>query len=366
MIRFTSLFVLLLGTCALAAQCETNCPDDQLVVFLPGQTDSTISATAPVANCNTNLFHTLRGPVFGTGKGLPDNINLEVGTTEVTYTHTSSRFGMFTNTLTFLPDGDGTQYEVPFNVGGFDEVTTVGEAGGLTKICMMIEHSYLGDLDIIVECPTGERVTLQSFGSTGAQLLGEGDRETVTPDPLYLYCWTFDAPRSMSAYVSEFNIGADAAMPAIDYAPDESLANLDSCIISGEWKIIVVDNLSADQGYMSSAFLDFGEDNFSECSYAIEARMSTSTANLSRDLTALTAFPNPATEFTRLAVDSRSSSSGSLTVYAMNGAAVHEEKVSLIAGQNQLRVHTNNWPAGIYTARVHTAAGERSVRIVKR
>jgi len=50
--------------------------------------------------------------------------------------------------LTFLPDGSGVQYQTNIGITGFDDSTTITGAGDFDQMCIDIEHSYIGDLEI--------------------------------------------------------------------------------------------------------------------------------------------------------------------------------------------------------------------------
>ena len=68
---------------------------------------------------------------------------------------------------------------------------TVGDAGGLARTCIVVEHSYLGDLDLWITCPDRTAVYMHAYSTSDnvqRQLLGQGDQNTNTPDPTGLYC----------------------------------------------------------------------------------------------------------------------------------------------------------------------------------
>ena len=64
--------------------------------------------------------------------------------------------------LTYLPDGSGVQYQTNIAISGFDDTTTITGAGDFDQICIDIEHSYIGDLEIALTCPNGTVVSLMN------------------------------------------------------------------------------------------------------------------------------------------------------------------------------------------------------------
>ena len=64
------------------------------------------------------------------------------------------------------------------------------------QICINIEHSYLGDLDITLTCPSGVTLTLMDTytGGGGTTFLGDAlDDGTLTPGIGLDYCWSMSA-----------------------------------------------------------------------------------------------------------------------------------------------------------------------------
>lgn len=159
--------------------------------------------------------------------------------------------------LTFLPDGDGTQYESPLIFTNFDPGQVLMAGSDIVRICATMEHSYLGDLDIRIKCPNGTLLDLLTFGSLDSQLLGEGDGETETADPAYEYCWTASAPRTFVEAVDFLGIDEEESLPAGDYAPEDSFNTLVGCPLNGQWEMVVVDNLSRDQGWIYEWSIEF-------------------------------------------------------------------------------------------------------------
>ncbi|WP_397362101.1 PKD domain-containing protein [Olleya sp. R77988] len=56
---------------------------------------------------------------------------------------------------TFLPDGGGNSYQTSVTVDCYDSAQTLTDVNQLVAICVNMEHSFSGDLDIFITGPTG-------------------------------------------------------------------------------------------------------------------------------------------------------------------------------------------------------------------
>jgi gliding motility-associated-like protein len=145
----------------------------------------------------------------------------------------------------------GVAQVVPITMTGFDE-PTITDAAQIESICLDMEHSYMGDLVIQVECPGGTIITLHQQGGGGTQIgvpVQTDDVDCInglnqgTP---FTYCFTPQATDTWVEWVA--NNGWGQTLPAGDYEPVAPLAGLVGCPISGTWNLIVTDNWGADDG----------------------------------------------------------------------------------------------------------------------
>ncbi|MBT5437905.1 MAG: hypothetical protein HOK92_01740, partial [Flavobacteriales bacterium] len=86
--------------------------------------------------------------------------------------------------LTYLPDGSGQQYQAPITIGGFPAGATIQSAQDLNQVCLTMEHSYAGDLEIWLQCPNGTTVALVNSYSPGAIPGGSSGGGTYLGDPI--------------------------------------------------------------------------------------------------------------------------------------------------------------------------------------
>ncbi|PLX03049.1 MAG: hypothetical protein C0594_11135, partial [Marinilabiliales bacterium] len=175
---------------------------------------------------------------------------------------------------TFLPDGSGVSYSTSATYNIFSPGQTLDNVADLMDVCLNLEHSYVGDLSISLECPTGETVDLiiySSLDNLDSEFLGEpvdvdGD---LTQGTGYDYCFspsshngTWD-DAAAAGYTNTYtdNAGNDYTshvyIPADTYEIKGNWADLLGCELNGDWTIHVTDNLSSDNGYIFSWGIDF-------------------------------------------------------------------------------------------------------------
>jgi subtilisin-like proprotein convertase family protein len=163
---------------------------------------------------------------------------------------------------TFLPDGVGESYSSSLSFDNFATGATVTNVSDIVEICANIEHSFVGDLDIIIQCPNGDTTHLVFFdGTFEGDFLGEPVESTPEgPGVGYDYCWspigvnTFPDMLNINSYsytdVNGTAVGPVDYIPAGTYAPVGDWNNLVGCPLNGIWSIIVTDNLVSDDGYI--------------------------------------------------------------------------------------------------------------------
>ena len=92
-----------------------------------------------------------------------------------------------------IPDGVGVSYQFPLLVDQF-EADQVLDSTDVLEICIIIEHSWMRDLEISVQCPDGISIILHdhpgNFG--GENYLGIPIDADNPPSPGegWQYCWT--------------------------------------------------------------------------------------------------------------------------------------------------------------------------------
>lgn len=165
---------------------------------------------------------------------------------------------------TFLPDGNNEMYQSTLSFTNFNPGATLTSLNDLVSICLNMEHSYAGDLDLYIECPNGSTATFIDFNGPGlgGQYLGipiDVDQD-LSPGIGYDYCFIPD-PSLLSISEQAIMNGTDVnnSIVAGNYNADSDAEwnNLIGCPLNGDWIIHVQDNLFSDNGYIFSWSIEF-------------------------------------------------------------------------------------------------------------
>jgi len=197
--------------------------------------------------------------------------------------------------LTYLPDGAGLLYETSIGVSGFDQTTLITSAANFDQLCLDIEHSYIGDLEITLTCPNGTTVSIMNtyngtpaWGALVPGGCGSGNGTSLGNDtnldggapgsPVWTYCFS-PANATLGTICAEYTAGNTIPndyttlginLPnattgnnlAMDtngvYLPDGNFNDFIGCPVNGNWTITVQDNQSLDDGYIFQWGLVFG------------------------------------------------------------------------------------------------------------
>ena len=193
-------------------------------------------------------------------------------TSGVDPTSSSFQLGGTVAGLVYLPDGSGINYSDTLNITGFIPGATVTSITDLEQLCLNMEHSYLGDLEMTLTCPNGTSINIFNSYSPGMTPGGFNGGNTYlgNPDDGSLgvpgvgeeYCWS-STLATFGDFPTEFGAGNFIALTTPSspsagnsmnwngiYLPEESFTNLNGCPLNGDWSITVRDNIGADDGFI--------------------------------------------------------------------------------------------------------------------
>ena len=179
----------------------------------------------------------------------------------------------FSATQTFseqisIPDRQGEVYRSALDVSLFDPGQRMRSGRDIASICITIEHSYLADLDIWIECPDGTRVTLidgeEIRKVSQNHRLGYGEVDDTGPEPAETYCFTAEAAQTVYQYIFDHS-GTPTSRPLLPfsqpYLPEGgNFDALTGCTMNGEWRLNVVDNQVEDDGTVYSWEITFADE----------------------------------------------------------------------------------------------------------
>ena len=169
-----------------------------------------------------------------------------------------------------LPDGDGTSYSTSIRFTDFSPGQILTDIDDFLGVCLLMEHSYMYDLDVALTCPDGTTVVMQDQsvdpmgGETFLGIPNEDDEGTGAV-PLQgvgaEYCFQPNAVNgTWTEYVTVNN--PVSTLPAGDYNSLESFDAFLGCPLNGEWTITITDQLAIDNGWIFEWGIGFKEDLF--------------------------------------------------------------------------------------------------------
>ena len=160
---------------------------------------------------------------------------------------------------TFLPDGSGVSYQTTVPVDCFPFGSTITSASQITSVCLDMEHSYLGDLEIRLVSPNGQSIILKAYPGGGGTYLGcPLDDPAVGPGTGRTYCFTPTATTLLvNGATTNCGTPSGASINAGNYMPVQPFSNLVGSPLNGNWSLIVTDNLGIDNGYIFSWGINF-------------------------------------------------------------------------------------------------------------
>ncbi|RYM34244.1 T9SS type B sorting domain-containing protein [Brumimicrobium glaciale] len=220
-------------------------------------------------------------PIFNTSGPMEDSVCFGL-TTEltggVTNTDTSGvnippnsfQLGGNFAGLTFLPDGSNNEYTTDINMSGFPPGSVVTTSADVQQMCVTMEHSFLGDLEMWLECPNGTEVLIfNSYAAGGVYPGGFGGGGTYLGEPQdfgtgpgngYEYCFS-SVNNNWGTFATDYQAneiptppGAPSPGTTVDpngiYAPEASFAGFAGCPLNGAWTLHVLDSWGGDDGYI--------------------------------------------------------------------------------------------------------------------
>jgi subtilisin-like proprotein convertase family protein len=169
-----------------------------------------------------------------------------------TFSFTSSAENQFPLCIEDLSN-QWQEFSFPFIATGEDNI--INSSDDIISVCVNIEHSWMGDLDIELECPSGVAIRLLEGEDCGGSFLGTPNHldNCISGDGLD-YCWTENAESNMID-----NCVVNNTLPTGNYLPTQSFEELLGCPITGVWKIRFRDNLVSDDGTLFYAGINLAE-----------------------------------------------------------------------------------------------------------
>lgn len=150
-----------------------------------------------------------------------------------------------------VPDDVGVLQTLPLTMTGFNSSETIDEISDIVSICVDIEHSFMGDFVIQLQCPTGQIMTLHQQGGGGTNLGVPSYSGPVCdnmPDNIgtpWNYCFT---PGGTELWMDATPVAG--TLPVGDYMPVDPFTDLFGCPLNGVWNLLFTDLWGGDDGFL--------------------------------------------------------------------------------------------------------------------
>ena len=206
----------------------------------------------------------------------------------------AARSGFIKRDICYIPQPYHYYEESDFIINEFNSGARIQTIDDIDHVYLNIEHSFFGDLDFMIECPSGQKCMLHAcenrntheiapldllnWTNTGGVYLegSKGGYYThlgLAPDPVnssnpcyetagegYIYNiysngtvpFGMDSPKELIMYVDPCgNTQYDSiVIQGPRYGPYESMESLIGCPLNGMWKLYIADHTYGDNGYL--------------------------------------------------------------------------------------------------------------------
>lgn len=185
----------------------------------------------------------------------------------------------YTGGPVFLPDGTGQSYSTSLPISGFSSGATLQSVSQLQSICMNMEHSRIGELEIKLVAPNGQQVILKSQPSGATCNMGEpcangpadAGNTNTSPGIGYTYCFSTNPTYGTMATeanghtytytnICDGSVQSDKYLPSGSYASSGSLNGLIGAPLNGNWTLVITDNIPNNNGWVFDWSISFTAD----------------------------------------------------------------------------------------------------------
>jgi gliding motility-associated-like protein len=185
---------------------------------------------------------------------LGEEVNLSIG--DVVNTTWTALPPQVVSGETPLSDGAGFSFSSPIVFDFFDPGAVLVNCADFFSATVNMEHSYMGDLNVMLTCPDGTSVTLVEWGVNGGggTFLGiPFDDPSTQVGTGFSYSWS---PIATNGTWGQ-NATGTGTLPAGTYESQNDMCAMVGCPLNGEWVLTITDNLGADDGNIFEWGLNF-------------------------------------------------------------------------------------------------------------
>jgi gliding motility-associated-like protein len=161
---------------------------------------------------------------------------------------------------TALGDVQGVTFTSTLDLNCFQN-QSLTDIAQLESICLVIEHTYIGDLEIIVRSPSGQAVTLHNRGGNSMYLGNPITTDGTGSGEGWEYCFSMNATTFLQdgQTVQSGTPNPGLTIESGTYLPLGNFSNFLGSTIDGLWTLEIIDYALFDDGTIFSWSLNFDE-----------------------------------------------------------------------------------------------------------
>jgi len=156
-----------------------------------------------------------------------------------------------------ITDDQGVTQSFCWNVNAFQPGQEIESGDELESVCMNIEHSWVADVWIYIQCPNGQQAEINYYSTSnpcsGDEFGNPDELDNCNPGVGYDYCWTMDATQCHTDWCDDIG----GIIPSGDYLPTGDFNDLVGCPINGEWCVVIIDDWGSDDGTLFAVSMNF-------------------------------------------------------------------------------------------------------------
>jgi len=183
---------------------------------------------------------------------LGESVVWEVDPDEFEMTWIAENLGQYSVVDNHLNDIVGACFEFSLGMAGFAPGQTLTNIYDLFSIDIDIYHTFLFDLLISIECPSGQSITMhqQMQQPNGTNVIANGTDLGLPGSQTCLnYGWTPGGTQTWSQAVGGLS-GVLGSLPSGNYMSLQPMTGLVGCDLNGTWTLSVCDLWGGDAGYL--------------------------------------------------------------------------------------------------------------------
>uniref|UniRef100_UPI0025C5AF05 PKD domain-containing protein n=1 Tax=Lacinutrix sp. TaxID=1937692 RepID=UPI0025C5AF05 len=160
---------------------------------------------------------------------------------------------------TVLPDQSGATYQTTVTVDCYNSNQTLTSVNQIVAVCINLEHSFSGDLDIFITSPNGQQTQLYNQGGGGTYFGGANNDDDQLAGVGADYCFSINGTVTVNngtTVVAGSNPPGNSWAPGT-YLPTGTFNTLIGSPLNGDWTLTLIDNLNIDDGTVFGWSIEF-------------------------------------------------------------------------------------------------------------